>query len=68
MSTRVWVEMVFDCDPMSAIKQVMASKQSGQLVLNVSQGTVCAVVWREKKSIVEVLPKTTEERILREHT
>ena len=45
-----WVETTFDGDPMAAIKMILSSKSSGQIVLNVSQGTVCGdVVWRERK-------------------
>ncbi len=44
-----WVETTFEGDPMEAVKRVMSSKSSGQLVLNVSQGTVCCVTWRERK-------------------
>jgi len=44
-----WVETTFDGDPMAAIKMILSSKSSGQIVLNVSQGTVCGdVVWRER--------------------
>jgi hypothetical protein len=44
-----WVETTFDGDPMEAVKRVMSSKSSGQLVLNLSQGTVCSVTWRERQ-------------------
>ncbi len=44
-----WVETTFDGDPIEALKVIMASKSSGQIVLNVSQGTVCNLVWRELK-------------------
>jgi hypothetical protein len=43
-----WVETTFDGDPMAAIKLIMSSKASGQIVLNLSQGTVCSVLWRER--------------------
>jgi len=51
MSTRTnWIETSFDGDPLAAVKLILSSKSSGQIVLNVSQGTVCGgVVWREKK-------------------
>jgi hypothetical protein len=34
---------------MAAIKLIMSSKATGQMVLNVDQGTVGSVVWRERK-------------------
>lgn len=43
-----WIETEFREDPLSAIRQVMASHATGQLILNVSQGTVCSVKWRER--------------------
>jgi hypothetical protein len=45
-----WVETNFEGDPMQAIRIVMQSHSTGQLVLNVSQGTVRTVKWREKVS------------------
>jgi hypothetical protein len=44
----MWIEKKFEEDPITAVKLAMASHATGQLVLHVSQGTVCAVVWREK--------------------
>lgn len=44
-----WIETVFDGDPVVALKTIMSSKSTGQIVMNVSQGTVCSVVWRERK-------------------
>lgn len=59
MNTRTnWVETVFDGDPVSALKTIMASKSTGQIVMNVSQGTVCSVVWRERR-VEQTVPDTT---------
>lgn len=52
MQQTEWVETQFDGDPIAAIKLIMSSKSSGQAILNVSQGTVCKVIWREKKAAV----------------
>jgi hypothetical protein len=68
MSTRTnWVETVFDGDPIAALKMIMSSKSTGQIVMNVSQGTVCSVVWRERK--VEAVPDSTApaEKLLDNH-
>ena len=43
-----WVETTFDQEPISAVKMILASHSTGQLILHVSDGTVRAVVWREK--------------------
>jgi hypothetical protein len=50
MSAKVtWVEMeVRGEEALRLIKQVMDSKCTGQIVLNVSQGTVGSAKWREK--------------------
>ena len=40
-----WKETTFEGDPITAVKTVMTYKSSGQLVLNISQGAVCRVLW-----------------------
>ena len=52
----MWIEKKFEEDPITAVKMAMASHSTGQLVLHVSEGTVCAVVWREK--VTEQTPNT----------
>ena len=37
-----------DTDLMAEIRKVMARGGTGQMVLNMSQGRICSVVWREK--------------------
>lgn len=51
-SRATWIETEFRDDPISAIKQIMSSHATGQMILNVSQGTVGSVVWREKSATV----------------
>jgi len=43
-----WVEREFRENPYSAVKQILASHATGQLVLNVAQGTLVSVKWRER--------------------
>ncbi len=59
-----WVETTFDGDPMEAVKRVMSSKSSGQLVLNLSQGTVCCVTWRERKGSTVPVSDAPAEKVL----
>lgn len=47
-SQTTWIETTFNGDGHEAMQRILASKASGQLVLNVSQGKLCSVVWREK--------------------
>ena len=43
-----WVEVEYRENPYSAVKQILASHATGQLVLNVAQGTLVSVKWRER--------------------
>ena len=43
-----FVETEFREEPLTAIRMVMASHGTGQMILNVSQGTVVSVKWRER--------------------
>jgi hypothetical protein len=40
-----------DCESavVMALKQILPHRSSGQIVVNVSQGTPCSVTWREKR-------------------
>lgn len=44
----MWVETKFEGDPIAAVKTVLASHATGKLILDVSEGTVRVVTWREK--------------------
>ena len=45
-----FVETEFREEPLTAIRMVMASHGTGQMILNVSQGTVVSVKWRERSA------------------
>jgi hypothetical protein len=49
-----FIETEFRDEPLTAIRMVMQSHATGQMVLNVSQGTVVSVKWREK--VTETTP------------
>jgi hypothetical protein len=53
-----FVETEFRNEPLTAIRMVMQSHATGQMILNVSQGTVVSVKWRER------VPETTQQRIV----
>ena len=44
----MWIEKKFEEDPIAAVKMILNSHATGKLVLDVSQGTVRCVTWREK--------------------
>ena len=45
-----FVETEFREDPLTAIRMIMASHSTGQMILNVSQGTLISVKWRERRA------------------
>ena len=60
----MWVETHFDGEPLSVVKMILASNSTGQLILHVSDGTVRAVVWREKihplQKVVDIAERKDE--------
>jgi hypothetical protein len=43
-----WTETRFEGDPIAAVKTVMSSHATGKLILDISEGTVRVVTFREK--------------------
>jgi len=61
---KTWIETTLDGEAIDEVKRILSSKSSGQLVLNVSQGTVCNVVWRERKIPTVTASVGTSENVL----
>jgi hypothetical protein len=41
-----------DTDFMAEIRKIMVQRGTGEMVLNMSQGRICSIVWREKTTEV----------------
>lgn len=41
-----------ETDFMAEIRKIMVQRGTGEMVLNMSQGRICSVVWREKTTEV----------------
>jgi hypothetical protein len=50
----MWIEQKFEGDPIAAVKLILSSHSTGKIILDVSQGAVRLVTWREK--VTETTP------------
>lgn len=58
-----FVETQFNCAPVDAVRRILSAHKTGQIVINVSEGTPVSTVWREKKVVVETNQEIGVDRV-----